>query len=95
MLEESRRPTADDIEQDYRLGISKVKGLGYFLSESIGSAYQDGSVIRHKLKKGTKYFAFDTGGYTGSWGPEGRLAMLHQKEIVLNAQDTENLLSAV
>ena len=39
--------------------------------------------------------SFDTGGYTGSWGPEGRLAMLHQKEIVLNAHDTENLLTAV
>jgi hypothetical protein len=38
---------------------------------------------------------FDTGGYTGSWGPEGRLAMLHQKEIVLNAHDTENILSIV
>jgi len=23
--------------------------------------------------------AFDTGGYTGAWGPEGRVAMLHQK----------------
>ena len=39
--------------------------------------------------------AFDTGGYTGNWGPEGRMAMLHQKEIVLNAHDTENLLIAV
>ena len=38
---------------------------------------------------------FDTGGYTGSWGPEGRLAMLHQKEIVLNADDTSNLLASV
>jgi hypothetical protein len=38
---------------------------------------------------------FDTGGYTGSWGPSGRLAMLHQKEIVLNAHDTENFLSAI
>ena len=38
---------------------------------------------------------FDTGGYTGSWGPEGRLAMLHQKEIVLNAHDTENFLAAI
>jgi hypothetical protein len=40
-------------------------------------------------------YKFDTGGYTGAWGPEGRLAMLHQKEIVLNAHDTENLLIAV
>ncbi len=39
--------------------------------------------------------AFDTGGYTGTWGPEGRMAMLHQKEIVLNAHDTENILSVV
>ena len=38
---------------------------------------------------------FDTGGYTGEWGPEGKLAMLHQKEIVLNQDDTANLLSAV
>lgn len=40
-------------------------------------------------------YAFDTGGYTGQWGPEGRLAMLHQKEIVLNASDTSNLLASV
>ena len=39
--------------------------------------------------------AFDTGGYTGSWDSSGRLAMLHQKEIVLNAHDTENFLAAV
>lgn len=40
-------------------------------------------------------YGFDTGGYTGAWGPEGRLAMLHQKEIVLNAHDTENFLTAI
>ena len=39
--------------------------------------------------------SFDTGGYTGAWGPEGRIAMLHQKEIVLNAHDTENFLTAI
>ena len=38
---------------------------------------------------------FDTGGYTGSWGAEGRVAMLHEKELVLNKQDTSNLLAAV
>ena len=25
-----------------------------------------------------------TGGYTGEWGPEGKFAMLHEKELVLN-----------
>ena len=39
--------------------------------------------------------SFNTGGYTGEWGPDGRLAWLHQKELILNASDTENLLDAV
>lgn len=38
---------------------------------------------------------YDTGGYTGEWGNEGRLAMLHQKELVLNKKDTANMLDAV
>ena len=45
-------------------------------------------------------FGLKSGGYTGSWnGPDieenGKLAFLHQKELVLNAQDTENMLNAV
>ena len=35
-----------------------------------------------------------TGMYTGAWGPEGRLAILHEKEIVLNKEDTKNFLHA-
>lgn len=44
---------------------------------------------------------FDTGGYTGSWSDgfagtkNGKMAWLHQKELVLNATDTENILNAV
>ena len=45
---------------------------------------------------------YDTGGYTGQWGGEetnlsknGKLAVLHQKELVLNATDTENILAAI
>lgn len=38
----------------------------------------------------------DSGGYTGDWDSQsGKLAFLHQKELVLNATDTENILSAV
>ena len=37
-----------------------------------------------------------TGGYTGDWnGSDGRLAVLHQKELVLNESDTSNLLKAI
>lgn len=45
--------------------------------------------IDKKIKK------FKTGGYTGEWGAEGRLGILHQKELVLNENDTKNMLSAV
>ena len=44
---------------------------------------------------------FDTGGYTGQWSDgdknakNGKWAMLHEKELVLNANDTENILQAV
>lgn len=37
----------------------------------------------------------DTGMYTGSWGPEGKMAMLHEKELVLNKDDTANFLAGI
>lgn len=37
---------------------------------------------------------FATGGYTGSWGPGGRLAWVHEKELMLNPDDTINFLTA-
>lgn len=56
----------------------------------------------HWAKEGYGYYekfaysSFDTGGYTGKWGnTDGRLAVLHQKELVLNAEDTENILKVV
>ena len=36
-----------------------------------------------------------TGGYTGEWGSEGKLAILHEKELVLNKDDTSNFLKAL
>ena len=42
------------------------------------------------------FMKFDTGGYTGAWGDSsGRLAVLHQKELILNADDTSNFLTAI
>ena len=38
---------------------------------------------------------FDTGGYTGQWGSYGKLAWLHEKELVLNKDDTENFLTSL
>ena len=75
------------------VGGTAQDGTGYInqkdLNELLGNATDTKLYNKYHLK------SLDTGGYTGSWGPEGRLAMLHQKEIVLNAHDTENFLTAI
>ena len=45
--------------------------------------------------KQSQISGYDTGGYTGEWGPEGKLALLHEKELILNKNDTANLLSTI
>lgn len=62
----------------------------YWAYRSIIDRVYDPGEIESNVPK-----SFDTGGYTGEWGSEGRLAMLHQKEIVLNADDTANFLEAL
>lgn len=54
--------------------------------------YYDNKNKRHFIDVGS----FDTGGYTGDWADQqGRLALLHKKELVLNAKDTKNMLDMV
>ena len=62
-----------------------------------------GNLVNYGSDKFSSYslIGYDTGGYTGSWSDgnsdakNGKLAYLHQKELVLNAADTENILKAV
>ena len=56
-----------------------------------------GNEIRVNPLAGFKYLnRFDTGGYTGNWNSsDGRLAVLHEKELVLNKNDTANMLKIV
>lgn len=69
----------------------KYVGGGSYTNKDIDK----GLTISDYFKK-VKTIKFDTGGYTGEWnGGDGRLAMLHSKELVLNATDTQNILSAV
>ena len=69
-----------------------ANGGGYYKIwyENDNGAYMTGYV-------GKQVFAsLDTGGYTGVWNSkQGKMAMLHEKELVLNAKDTANILSAV
>ena len=57
-------------------------------SKSIGSAL--GWVKKSDL------VGYDTGGYTGDWyGNEGKIALLHKKEIILKEEDTKNFLQGI
>lgn len=51
--------------------------------------------LGHRVSALRSLTYMDSGGYTGEWGSSGRIAVLHEKELVLNAQDTENILDAV
>lgn len=86
---------------------AKIDGEGYtkekygtrgseFLNniEENNTWYKDKNAVNAALQK-LGISTFSTGGYTGDWGPEGKLAILHEKEVVLNAEDTSNLLHAV
>lgn len=57
-----------------------------------GEGYDIGDAWWTDLLKGG---GFATGGYTGRWGPEGKIALLHEKELVLNADDTVNFLKGI
>ena len=101
----SKKPAATN-EPYYQItgGNGSWKGIGsdgaHWLSSNDLSKLK--SVAKHWYSKfslnGGKISSLATGGYTGSWAngdKDGRLAFLHQKELVLNSEDTKNILSAV
>ena len=71
--------------------VDRINGNAYGVHiKSADGKYSDLGWVKKSQLSG-----YDTGGYTGSWGKDGRLALLHQKELVLNATDTQNMLDAV
>jgi hypothetical protein len=62
-------------------------------NDTVGPVLSGAALIKRVI--GVTAENLDTGGYTGSWGSDGRLAMLHEKELVLNATDTANILKTV
>lgn len=67
--------------------LDQVRGLQRTAQMQWGNKYAGLAFVRME--------SYDTGGYTGDWGSDGRLAVLHQKELVLNQEDTKNMLAAV
>lgn len=64
---------------------------------------RSGKLVNYDSMKYSSYnlIGYDTGGYTGNWNDNtfddknGKLAILHQKELILNATDTQNILATV
>lgn len=70
--------------------ITQVASNGRVHIQAVGGAY--GWVDISQIS------GYNTGGYTGQWfngSRDGRLAWLHQKELILNEQDTPKILDAV
>ena len=74
---------------------------GYFGFDSKGimsyfvGSQSDAGFAAWKKKIVTAPQQFESGGYTGSWDESGRVAILHEKELVLNQDDTKNILTVV
>ena len=92
--------TADNIGME-NWGLDTTSGMEY-----TGNPKTDAAAIKQqidalmaqyeKFLSAMTIATFDTGGYTGTWGDaEGRLAFLHSGELVLNQDDTMNILNAV
>ena len=69
-----------------------TKGANTYSGTQVGFDSSSGETI---IKLGKKRASYDTGGYTGEWGSEGKLATLHEKELVLNKEDTKNFLASL
>ena len=84
----------DWIEHDILLKLFEAaengnkEAMGYVKEVANGDRY-------YSNEEAKKILGLATGGYTGEWGPDGRVALLHEKELVLNASDTSNFLKAL
>lgn len=75
----------------------KNNNIVYTLKIDVCHTFIANNIIVHNSKVATP---FASGGYTGEWigGSQldnGKLAILHQKELVLNEDDTKNMLQTV
>ena len=71
--------------------------INYDISKAIENknANNDSNFSSNSSSSSSAMAKYDTGGYTGNWGDAGKLAVLHEKELVLNSEDTTNVLTAV
>lgn len=78
--------TLESIAQKFKTSVDKLMSLNlkYLNGGSVASG--DSLVVPDR---------FDTGGYTGSWGTNPKLALVDSKELILKDGDTKNFLDAI
>ena len=87
--------------ESYYVSVNGRQYGQYIRAQSAGDAAKliDEEWLRRYGLSGYEVISgYATGGYTGEWNngsDNGRLAILHQKELVLNESDTTNILNAV
>ena len=81
---------SDQVSGNYYDSVQSTKA---FLAQRFGENSPEYQWIIDKLRE-ENIPGFDTGGYTGEFDG-GKLALLHEKELVLNKQDTQNLLDTI
>lgn len=80
---------------------SPVKWYAYGSSGKLSNTgYSSQTAAKNAWPNAKKFLTYKTGGYTGTWAngsreENGKLAFLHQKELVLNEKDTSNFLDAI
>ena len=85
-------------KRNYKIehGYKDIAGVS---TEKLHEYFETGQYLNGQYVTDIEWFkehgtGFATGGYTGEWGGSGRLALLHEKELVLNEDDTANFLVA-
>ena len=83
-------------EAQEKLDTYVANGLeGYVVADAVDSFEKAGENLEQVSEDLHQLTSYGSGGFTGNWGSRGKLAVLHEKELVLNPADTENMLSAV
>lgn len=68
------------------------------VQQIINQNSRSGKLVNYDSMKYSSYnlIGYRTGGYTGEWNDtDGKVGILHEKELILNKTDTENILNAV
>lgn len=78
---------------------SNMESIGKSISNNLIDKLKEASNALNTVTKGNKtgkkVSSFASGGYTGTGLGAGKLAFLHDKELILNKTDTENMLETV